>query len=140
MIDKKNPSVGSRLRERPSAEEQSQCNDSLFSKPACTRKGVRGAHLAGALRARAAEPRGGREAAPLHARTPADMLRDVLGGEEPSAEAFLREVAPALVGAMDDGRGHAGACGGGAARAARRLARHIGVMIRVAAKRRLLSI
>ena len=50
------------------------------------------------------------------------MLRDVLGGEEPSAEAFLREVAPALVGAMDDGRGHAGACGGGAARAARRLA------------------
>ena len=29
------------------------------------------------------------------------MLRDVLGGEEPSAEAFLREVAPALVGAMD---------------------------------------
>ena len=30
------------------------------------------------------------------------MLRDVLGGEEPSAEAFLREVAPALVGAMDE--------------------------------------
>ena len=36
------------------------------------------------------------------ARAPADMLRDVLGGEEPSAEAFLREVAPALVGAMDE--------------------------------------
>ena len=35
-------------------------------------------------------------------RAPADMLRDVLGGEEPSAEAFLREVAPALVGAMDE--------------------------------------
>ena len=35
------------------------------------------------------------------ARAPANMLRDVLGGEEPSAEAFLREVAPApLVGAM----------------------------------------
>ena len=61
-------------------------------------KDVRGAHLAGALRVRAAEPRGGREAVPLHARTPADMLRDMLGGEEPSAEAFLREVAPALVG------------------------------------------
>ena len=38
------------------------------------------------------------------ARAPADMLRDVLGCEEPSAEAFLREVAPApaLVGAMDE--------------------------------------
>ena len=56
------------------------------------------------------------------ARAPADMLRDVLGGEEPSAEAFLREVAPALVGAMNDGRGHASAHDGGAARAARRLA------------------
>ena len=50
------------------------------------------------------------------ARAPADMPRDVLGGEEPGAEAFLREVAPALVGAMDDGRGHAGACGGEALR------------------------
>ena len=44
------------------------------------------------------------------------MLRNVLGGEEPSSEAFLREVAPALVGAVDDGRGHAGACGGEALR------------------------
>ena len=33
---------------------------------------------------------------------PADMLRYVLGGEKPSAEAFLREMAPALVGAMDE--------------------------------------
>ena len=38
----------------------------------------------------------------LFARAPADMLRDVLGGEEPSAETFLREVAPALVRAMDE--------------------------------------
>ena len=60
------------------------------------------------------------------------MLRDVLGGEEPSAEAFLREMAPALVGAMDDGRGHAGACGGGAARAARRLARQTGMTMAMA--------
>ena len=30
------------------------------------------------------------------------MLRDVLGGEESSVEAFLREVAPALAGAMDE--------------------------------------
>ena len=54
--------------------------------------------MAGALRARAAKPHGGREAAP------ADMLRDVLGGEEPSAEAFLREVAPALLGAVDEAK------------------------------------
>ena len=30
------------------------------------------------------------------------MLRDVVGGKEPSAEVFLREVAPAVVGAMDE--------------------------------------
>ena len=35
------------------------------------------------------------------ARAPADMLRGVLSGKVPSAEAFLREVVPALVGAMD---------------------------------------
>ena len=32
----------------------------------------------------------------------ADMLRDVVGGKEPSAEVLLREVAPAVVGAMDE--------------------------------------
>ena len=30
------------------------------------------------------------------------MLRDVVGGKEPIAEVFLREVAPAVVGAMDE--------------------------------------
>ena len=30
------------------------------------------------------------------------MLRDVVGGKEPSADVFLLEVAPAVVGAMDE--------------------------------------